>query len=89
MTLTPEDISAIADAVVSKLQKEESKTVTMEEAAKILNLRITTKRSLSATFTKFSDPRKYKKPLTAHYIGKERGYKRADVYEFLENRRRN
>jgi len=91
MNLTREEISAIAREVVSLLKPSmpEDKVLTMEEAAVILGVKTTNVKSLRVTFTKFANPKKYKNPLKAYYIGRTRNYKMSDLLAFMENRRRN
>jgi hypothetical protein len=88
--LNPETIQAIADLVVQKLKDTTSDEVlTMNDAAKILNVKTSSIKSLRSTFSRFANPQKYKYPLKAYYTGSERSYKRSDVMKFMENRVRN
>lgn len=87
--ISEEDIERIAVKVAELLNKPQSKTLSLKEAAEFMKIKAQEK-SLPAVFSRFSSIKYYQKPLVAYKIGKERIYLAEDLLKFMhENGRRN
>lgn len=84
--LTDLDINRIADAVAARLNIAKT-TLTIAEAAEYMGITAKSK-SLSAIFSRFSNPRLHKVPLKYSRVGKCRIYRAEDLDRFIESKGR-
>ena len=79
-------VNAISEKLIAHIDKlvqaSLEETISMEEAAKILGVRYSSRQSLSCTFSKLGDARVHPYPLPSDHIGKQRYLRRARFLNF-------
>ena len=86
MTLTDQDIERIAGAVARRMHHP-SKPLSIDQAAQYLGVRAS-KENLASTFSRFSNPKKFKVPLKYTRVGKQKVFKVEDLEDFMMQRQR-